>query len=121
MVHLTGAEADAYLRRRRLAEDAGGPSPNELAEAILQGKLRIEDVDLDTSMYKLFWIEDYVTQVSQGSRADRPPERLVRVDETVVLKRRIWERELKALAEGRPLKQWTERAGLADMSVMAAG
>jgi hypothetical protein len=24
----------------------------------------------------------------------------------VILKRRIWEREMRALAEGRPLKQW---------------
>ncbi len=118
LVHLTGAEADAYLARRRKAEAAEGPSPNEIAELIMAGKMRVEDVDPDISMYKLFWIEDYVTQVSQGSRADRPPDRFGKIDQTVVLKRSIWERELKALAEGRPLKQWTEPAGLADMSAI---
>jgi 5,5'-dehydrodivanillate O-demethylase len=118
MLHLTGQEADSYQKRRRQAEESA-ESPNEISERILGGRMRIEDVDLDTSMYKLFWIEDYVTQVGQGTRSERPPEHLGRVDQTVVLKRRIWERELRALSEGRPLTSWTEPAGLADMSVMA--
>jgi 5,5'-dehydrodivanillate O-demethylase oxygenase subunit len=118
MIHLTGAEAEAYMKRRRQAEAAEGPSPNEVAELIMAGRMTVEDVDLDTSMYKLFWIEDYVTQVSQGSRADRPPDRLGKIDQTVFLKRNIWERELKALAEGRPLKEWVEPLGLADMSAV---
>jgi 5,5'-dehydrodivanillate O-demethylase len=118
MLPLTGDEAAAYRERRRKAEAAEGPSPNEISELIVQGSMRIEDVDPSVSMYKLFWIEDYVTQVSQGRRADRGPDRLARVDETVILKRKVWERELKALAEGRPLKQWTEPVGLADMSVV---
>jgi 5,5'-dehydrodivanillate O-demethylase len=71
-------------------------------------------------MYKLFWIEDYATQVGQGTVPDRPAEHLGRSDGTVIMKRRIWQRELKALAEGRPLKEWTEPAGLADMSAVAA-
>jgi 5,5'-dehydrodivanillate O-demethylase len=118
MIHLTGEEADAYRERRRHAEAAEGPSPNEISELIMQGKMRIEDVDPNISMYKLFWIEDYVTQVSQGRRSDRDPDRLAKVDQTVILKRKIWERELKAMAEGRPLKQWVEPTGLADMSAI---
>jgi 5,5'-dehydrodivanillate O-demethylase len=38
--------------------------------------------------------------------ADRERERLGRSDKAVILLRKIWERELRALAEGRPLKQW---------------
>jgi 5,5'-dehydrodivanillate O-demethylase oxygenase subunit len=118
MIHLTGAEADAYRERRRQAESAGGPSPNELSEAIMAGKMRIEDIGDDISMYKLFWVEDYVTQVSQGRKADRLPDRLGKIDQTVTLKRKVWERELRALAEGRPLKEWREPVGLADMSAV---
>lgn len=78
-----------------------------MAEAILAGKMRVEDMDPEFSTYKQFWIEDYVTQVGQGVIADRTQERLGRTDVRTVLKRRIWQRELKALAEGRPLKEWT--------------
>ncbi|MBM2812272.1 MAG: Rieske 2Fe-2S protein [Chloroflexi bacterium] len=121
LVPLTGEAGEAYRERRRQSEEAEGPSPNELAAAILRGELRVEDVDPSISMYKLFWIEDYMTQVGQGSMAERPPEHLARSDQTVILKRKVWQRELKALSEGRPLKQWTEPPGLADMNATTAG
>ena len=38
--------------------------------------------------------------------ADREHERLGRSDAGVILLRILWKRELTALAEGRPLKQW---------------
>src|SRR6185436_30462 len=72
MLHLTGEEADAYRERRRKAEAADNESLNGLSENILAGRLRIEDAPQDMSMYKLFWIEDYATQVGQGANAERP-------------------------------------------------
>jgi 5,5'-dehydrodivanillate O-demethylase len=45
---------------------------------------------------------------SMGRIYDRTREHLGRVDESVVLKRMVWQRELRALAEGRPIKEWTE-------------
>lgn len=115
---LVGEQAEAYRRRRRQAQDYGLASLNEWGEAILAGKLRIEDMDPELSTYKLFWVEDYATQVGQGTTPDRSQERLGRMDEAVILKRKIWQRELQALAEGRPLKEWIEPAGLADMTVV---
>ena len=44
--------------------------------------------------------------VGQGTIADRSDERLGRSDRVVLLMRKIYLRELQALAEGRPLKQW---------------
>ena len=90
-------------------------SPSERAEAIIAGKLQIEGLDHRTDFYSLFWVEDYVVQVGQGFIADRSNERLGRTDVGVILLRKIWERELRALAEGRPLKQWTTPACLGDM------
>jgi 5,5'-dehydrodivanillate O-demethylase oxygenase subunit len=116
MLHLTGEEAEAYLERRRQAEEADNAVLNGLGDRILASETTIEDAPQDMSMYKLFWIEDYATQVGQGAVADRPTEHLGRSDATVILKRRVWQRELKALAEGRPIKEWTEPAGLADMT-----
>jgi precorrin-6Y C5,15-methyltransferase (decarboxylating) len=47
-----------------------------------------------------------VTCVGQGPVADRAQEHLGRSDTGIILFRKIWERELRALAEGRPLKKW---------------
>ncbi len=80
----------------------------KFCEAILSGKMQLEDLDLDLSPAKMFWMEDYLTQTGQGPIPDRFAEHLGRVDESVVLKRMIWQRELRALAENRPLKEWVE-------------
>jgi 5,5'-dehydrodivanillate O-demethylase len=105
---LSEAQAAAYRERRSAAGEANPAELNALGELILAGKLRIEDLPADMSIYKLFWIEDYVTQLGQRyAQQHGRPERLGRTDVGVVLKRAVWQRELKALAEGRPLTQWT--------------
>lgn len=113
-IPLTTEQAEGYRERRRAAGEASPAELNALGEQILAGKLRIEDLPADMSIYKLFWIEDYVTQVGQRQLGRDRPERLGITDVGVALKRAIWQRELKALAEGRPLKQWCSPAGLAD-------
>ncbi|HLY64944.1 MAG TPA: aromatic ring-hydroxylating dioxygenase subunit alpha, partial [Chloroflexota bacterium] len=110
---LTGEEGLAYLGRRNQAEQRDAPL-QELGQAILAGKMRLRDLDPEMSTYKLFWIEDYVIQCGQGTIAPRDNDRLGRIDTGLIQLRRLWQRELKALAEGRPLKHWTEPAGLAD-------
>ena len=69
------------------------------------GDLRIQDVDGDDRA-NMIWIQDYVTQVGQGPLSERKSERLIRADVGLLLYRKIWEREVMALAEGRPTKQW---------------
>jgi 5,5'-dehydrodivanillate O-demethylase len=69
-------------------------------------------------MYELFLVEDYTVQVGQGAIAPRAQERLGRLDQGLVILRLLWERELMALQQGRPLKQWKTPAGLADESVV---
>ncbi len=73
-------------------------------EEVLAGKLRLDDVDHTLS--NLINLQDYVAQRGQGIIADRNHERLGRADLAVFMLRRLWARELKALAAGRPLKQW---------------
>jgi 5,5'-dehydrodivanillate O-demethylase oxygenase subunit len=107
---LVGDAAERFRQQRRELQETETSSPYEAAEAILAGKMRIEDVDRNLSLYKQFWIEDYVIMVGQGRIADRAHEHLGRSDVGLLLNRRIWYRELRALAEGRPLKQWTSPA-----------
>jgi 5,5'-dehydrodivanillate O-demethylase len=120
-LQLTGAEADAYRERRRFAQETQTASLHEIGDAVLAGRMRLREMDPGLSTYKTFWVEDYATQVGQGPVADRTNERLGRNDGGVVLLRKIWERELRSLASGRPLKQWRTPAGLADMSLVPAG
>ena len=110
LIPLVGEAAESYRQRQsQLQNDELDEGDDwKISEAVLAGKMRLEDVDLDLSPAKLFWMEDYLTQSGQGAIPDRALEHLGRVDESVVLKRRIWQRELRALAEDRPLKEWTE-------------
>lgn len=91
------------LEERRKSQ----PDVRELAEDVLRGSVRIEDIDSITDdQSRLFNVQDYATQVGQGRTLDLDNEHLGRTDTTVVIARNIWGRELRALAEGRPLKQW---------------
>jgi len=79
----------------------------EIVRAILAGRLTLDDVDPNRVDFIL--IEDEVAQTGQGVIADRSHEHLGRSDRGVFLLRKLWERELRNLAEGRPVKQWTYR------------
>ena len=51
--------------------------------------------------------------LGQGVIYDRADERLGSNDVAITLLRRIWRRELDALRDGRPLKQWARSIPLA--------
>jgi 5,5'-dehydrodivanillate O-demethylase oxygenase subunit len=96
------------------------PSPLQLSEDILAGRLRIQDIDPDNP--GLFVIEDNVALAAQGRITDRSQDWLGQSDKGVILLRRIWERELQALADGKPPKPWrrpSERMGLAVSAITA--
>jgi 5,5'-dehydrodivanillate O-demethylase oxygenase subunit len=111
MTHLSPEDAVRYRELTRQVEErrtALGLVPaEELGEAVLRGEFRIEDVQdryLDSS--RLFNLQDYVSQVGQGKAPDYQNEHLGNSDTTVVFARNLWRRELRAMAEGRPMKQW---------------
>jgi len=114
LIPVTGEAAEAYRRQQqKVQSDPLDEGANwSWSDGIINGtRGSLEDVDVELSAAKLFWMEDYVTQVGQGAIPDRSQEHLVHVaDESVILKRQIWQRELRALSQGRPLKQWAEAA-----------
>ena len=115
-LEITGSEAIAYHERcNQFMSKVDTAKLNALAESVLAGELCIEDLDANLTTFDLFWIEDYVTAVGQGVFADRDRERLGTSDKGVILIRKIFARELSALAEGRPLTSWCDPpAGLTD-------
>jgi 5,5'-dehydrodivanillate O-demethylase oxygenase subunit len=82
-------------------------SVTQMCEAVISGKLRFQDLDsFFRDKIALVHSQDYVAQVGQGALADRAQDHLGRSNTGVILFRKIWERELCALANGRPLKKW---------------
>lgn len=104
LINVRGEEAERYRQRtkeRRAKRDLSGV---DVAEAVLAGRLDREDVDPQ----RVFMVEvqDHIAQVGQGRIADRSNERLGASDVGVILLRKIWTRELNALAAGLPCKKW---------------
>jgi 5,5'-dehydrodivanillate O-demethylase len=109
---LTG---DAALRFQDAAQKinaAQGLAAGELGRQVLTGKIRFQDLKHNTTSPIVYVnAQDYVAQVGQGAIADRGREHLGRSDAGVILFRKIWERELRALKEGRQLKSWVPSQG----------
>lgn len=121
LIYLSGAEAEAYRARRRETEDLAAREfpPPQLGDAILAGRLREKDLDRRLSTATIFSVEDYVAQVGQR-HPDRSKDRLGRMDTAIIMLRSTWERELRALAEARPLKHWKPPRGITRQSQAAA-
>lgn len=80
------------------------PDPLTLSEEILAGRMRVQDID--PAYRGLFIVQDNVALAGQGRITDRSKDWLGQSDKGVILLRKLWARELKALADGKPLKQW---------------
>jgi 5,5'-dehydrodivanillate O-demethylase len=103
-IALTGERGRAWIEERREMRAKAERDRPELVRAILAAKLRLSEVDPNRIDFVM--IEDEIAQTGQGRVAVRSNEHLGRSDRGVFLLRKIWERELRNLAEGRPIKQW---------------
>jgi 5,5'-dehydrodivanillate O-demethylase len=106
-IPLSGEAGNAWVGKRRMLRAEAERDRPEIVRAILAGKLHLNDVDPNRVDYVL--IEDEIAQTGQGVIADRTREHLGRSDRGIFLLRKVWERELRNLAEGRPVKKWVYR------------
>jgi 5,5'-dehydrodivanillate O-demethylase len=102
---ITGEDAARYRERqaKRRAELEGQPTAQEIADMVLRGEAHADDF---ARRPDAVGIQDNVAQAGQGVIIDKSTEHLGRSDNMVIAFRRIWERELRALAEGRQMKEW---------------
>ena len=111
-----GARVHARRQARRREIDI---CHQTLARDILEGRAHMADVD--KKKVDLVRLQDDIAQVGQGLIADRAGERLGRGDIGVIAIRRLWDRELAAFLEGRPLKAWKRDASLVPRAWGLAG
>jgi 5,5'-dehydrodivanillate O-demethylase len=95
----------AYRERKaaiakRLAEL---PPASEVTQQILAGKIQLFDV---ADRPDFLGIQDHVAQIGQGEIEDRNDERLGRSDNGIILLRKLWERDLRALEAGKEPTAW---------------
>jgi 5,5'-dehydrodivanillate O-demethylase len=111
LIHVTGDAAQRFRQRQRRQEEilANLPSSNEMAARVLAGRISVHDIEERPDLVN---IQDHVAQEGQGAIPDRVNERLGRSDVAIILLRQIWQRELAALAAGKPLTQWRRPAKL---------
>lgn len=107
---LTGEAAERYRERIVARQAAFDLNHADLADEVLSGRITRDEVD--ASRTQLIRFQDDVAQVGQGAIADREHERLGHSDVGIIFLRKIWARELKALAEGKPIKQWDHPADM---------
>jgi 5,5'-dehydrodivanillate O-demethylase len=106
-IPFTGERAGEWLQRRREKRAQEAANRAHLVHQVLEGKIQLSDIDPNRTDFVM--IEDEIAQSGQGKIPDRVNEHLGRSDAGVILLRKIWERELRALAEGSPTKKWTYR------------
>ena len=106
-IPFTGERAREWLQRRREKRAREAANRAALVEEVLRGKLHLNDIDPNRTDYVM--VEDEIAQTGQGKIPDRKHEHLGGSDTGVILLRKIWERELRALEEGQPTKQWIYR------------
>jgi 5,5'-dehydrodivanillate O-demethylase len=117
-IRVEGADVDLYYETyAEWCAQTSDESEQKIGNDIVAGRSRLEEF-LDHP--NLVALEDYAAQVGQGAIADRSLERLSRTDADVVMMRRIYSREMKAIAEGTPVKSWTTLAEMVGMDVTEA-
>jgi hypothetical protein len=79
--------------------------------------VRVPLQDVDPDYAALFVVEDNVAVAGQGRITNRSKDRLGQSDKGIILLRKIWERELSALADGLPLKKWSRPKHRLDLAV----
>jgi hypothetical protein len=92
------AKEDKRIKRQSL------PAALDLMKEIIAGRMHIDDVPEDHP--DIILIQDGIACLAQPFRKDRASEYLGASDRQVVMVRRLWNAELKALEQGQALTTW---------------
>jgi 5,5'-dehydrodivanillate O-demethylase len=107
-VPATGETGRRIRERRQQRRSEIDLAHQRVCDDVLKGRTTLAEID--KRRVDLVRLQDDIAQLGQGRTADRTSERLGRADVGVIAIRKIWARELAALAAGRPLKPWRRDA-----------
>lgn len=97
-----------HARRKKEWEELSKLQPaEEIADAVLAGKMRFIDIPYRGNGADMTRIQDRIALMGQGVIADRSRENLGEADAAIKLLRSIWRRELEAIRDKRPPTRWT--------------
>jgi 5,5'-dehydrodivanillate O-demethylase len=101
-------ERESYLEHARQYHALLDQRPaHDMAVEILAGRKTLFEVKEKDDFPAFARLEDQCTQPGQGAIADRQSEWLGRSDKGIIFLRKIWSRELQALAETGTPKVWS--------------
>jgi len=103
-----GEHVVRYIQRRQEWIESQELGVDEVAAKVFSGEMHLDDIPVGdgADVHWVNQVEDTATQWGQGAIADRASERLGRTDAPIILLRKVWLRELRALADGLPLTKW---------------
>ena len=99
-----GYTRDPRLDRDRTQEEI------TVARDVLEGRKHLDQLDPEDRKL-LVPVQDHIAQMGQGTIADRSNDHLGQSDVGVILIRKLWREELRAVADGRPRRLWSWPAG----------
>jgi 5,5'-dehydrodivanillate O-demethylase len=99
MVNRVGAYDENMRKRMEGMEDH-----LELARKVMNCEMTLDEVDQNHPLLPV--IQDTVSIGGQGVIVDRSQENLGQSDRGIAVLRKIWAREMKAIAEGRPITRF---------------
>ena len=110
LARVTGDAAERFNRRRRerAAEIAALPPVEDVVDRVMRGELYLHDIKRPD----IVALQDAVALRAQPAIGVRKPDRLGKSDIQIIVLRKIWAREMRALANGEPLKAWDVPADL---------
>ena len=109
-VPATGEAAGRVQKRRQERRSEIDLAHQQVAEDILTGRLSLNEVD--PKRCDMIRLQDDIALVGQGRIVDRSQDLLGTSDVGVAMIRKLWQRELYAFAEGRPVKAWKKSSAI---------
>jgi 5,5'-dehydrodivanillate O-demethylase oxygenase subunit len=105
LIQLDGAPWEQWQRDRaeRLEKLAALPAYDDIIDGVLDGSVDLHALD----RADIVNIQDEVALAAQPPVGSRPSDRLGRSDIQIIVLRKIYARELRALATGDPLTTWS--------------
>jgi 5,5'-dehydrodivanillate O-demethylase len=109
-VPAAGETASRIHKRRQARRSEIDLAHQQVAEDVLTGRLSLNDVD--PKRCDMIRLQDDIALLGQGRIVDRTCDFLGTSDVGVAMIRKLWQRELRAFAEGRPLKAWKKSTAI---------